>query len=123
MDIVVADIPPKYGMLLSCSRGENLQGTLQKDMSYATIPIFGQNRRLYRETLIKHMLSSKNKPHKYPLYSFHSDLDSFILYSDGDSDAQFSKVENNSVEKEENPMQMITQNVETGPFWNMIFDI
>ena len=42
MDIVVADIPPKYGMLLSCSWGENLQGSLQLDMSYATISVFGQ---------------------------------------------------------------------------------
>ena len=42
MDIIVADIPPKYGMLLSCSWGEKLQGYLQLDMSYATISIFGQ---------------------------------------------------------------------------------
>jgi len=28
MDVVVADIPPKYGMLLSRSWGENLQGSL-----------------------------------------------------------------------------------------------
>lgn len=41
MDIVVADIPPKYGMLLSRSWGEKLQGSLQLDMSYATISVFG----------------------------------------------------------------------------------
>jgi len=41
MDIVVADIPPKYGMLLSSSWGEKLQGTLQMDMTFATIPVFG----------------------------------------------------------------------------------
>ena len=35
MDIVVADIPPKYGMLLSRSWGAKLQGSLQMDMSYA----------------------------------------------------------------------------------------
>ena len=40
MDIVVADIPPKYGMLLSRSWGAKLQGSLQMDMSYATIPVF-----------------------------------------------------------------------------------
>ena len=37
MDIVVADIPPKYGMLLSRSWGAKLQGSLQLDMSYSTI--------------------------------------------------------------------------------------
>ena len=48
MDIVVANIPPKYGMLLSRSWGTKLQGSLQMDMSYATIPVFNQTRRLYR---------------------------------------------------------------------------
>ena len=38
-DIVVADIPPNYGMLLSRSWGAKLQGTLQIDMTYATIPL------------------------------------------------------------------------------------
>jgi hypothetical protein len=86
MDVVVADIPPKYGMLLSRSWGAKLKGTLQLDMSYATIPVFGQQRRLYRETLMKYMVSSQEKPHNYPLYSAHSDLDSFILYNDGDTE-------------------------------------
>jgi len=58
MDIVVVDIPPKYDMLLSRSWGSKLQGTLQLDMSYATIPLFGQQRRLYRETVMKYMVSS-----------------------------------------------------------------
>ena len=41
MDIVVANIPPKYGMLLSLSWGAKVQGYLQLDMSYATISVFG----------------------------------------------------------------------------------
>jgi hypothetical protein len=86
MDIVVTDIPLKYGMFLSRSWGAKLKGNLQLDMSYATIPVFGQQRRLYRETLMKHMVSIQEKPHNYPLYSAHSDLDSFILYNDGDLD-------------------------------------
>ena len=53
MHIVVVDISPKYGMLLSCSWGAKLQGTLQMDMTYATIPVFGQQRRLYRENIMK----------------------------------------------------------------------
>ena len=44
MDIVVADIPPKYGSLLSTYWGENFQGTLHIDMTYATIPIFWQKK-------------------------------------------------------------------------------
>jgi hypothetical protein len=34
---------------------------------------------------MKYMVSSQEKPHNYPLYSAHSDLDSFILYNDGDT--------------------------------------
>jgi hypothetical protein len=90
MDIVVADIPPKYDMLLSRSWGAKLKGTMQLDMSYATILVFGQQRRLYRETMMKYMVSSQKNPHNYPLYSAHSDLDSFILYNDGDLEEQIA---------------------------------
>ena len=62
MDIVVADVPPKYGMLLSRSWGAKLQGTMQMDMTYATIPIFNQNRRLYRESHMHYMVTSQDKP-------------------------------------------------------------
>ena len=41
MDIVVVDIPLKYGMLPSLSWGAKLQGSLQLDMSYPTISVFG----------------------------------------------------------------------------------
>lgn len=58
MDIVVADIPPEYGSLLLRYWGENFQGTLHIDMTYATIPIFWQKRRLYRETMMKYMVSN-----------------------------------------------------------------
>ena len=57
MDVVVDDIPPKYGMLLSRSWGAKLQGSLQLDMSYATISVFGQPKKIYRETLMKYMVS------------------------------------------------------------------
>lgn len=82
MDVVVADILPKYGMLLSRSWGAKLQGSLQLDMSYATISVFGKPKRLYRETLMKYMVSSEEKPQNFPIYVVHSDMDSFILFND-----------------------------------------
>ena len=82
MDIVVADIPPKYGMLLSRSWGAKLQGSLQMDMSYAIIPVFNQNRKLYRESHMKYMVSNIDKPNNSPIYSIQSSLDSFILYNE-----------------------------------------
>ena len=62
MDIVVADVPPKYGMLLSRSGGAKLHGTMKMDMTYATIPVFNQPRRLYRESHMKYMVSSQERP-------------------------------------------------------------
>jgi hypothetical protein len=50
MDIMVADVPSKFGMLLSRSWIKRLGGILQMDLTYATIPMFGgEHRRLYRE--------------------------------------------------------------------------
>jgi hypothetical protein len=50
MDIVVADIPPNFGILLSITWAKKVGGSLQMDLTYATIPVFGgEHRRLYRE--------------------------------------------------------------------------
>jgi len=50
MDIVLAHILVKYGMLLSRSWAGKLGGTLQMDMTYATVPIFeSEKKRLYKE--------------------------------------------------------------------------
>jgi hypothetical protein len=46
MDIVVVDIIPKFGCLLSISWMKRLGGTLQMDLSYATIHVFGGNKSL-----------------------------------------------------------------------------
>ena len=40
MDVIVADILVKFGMLLSISCTAKLKGTIQMDMSYATILVF-----------------------------------------------------------------------------------
>src|ERR1700722_16220206 len=85
MDVVVVDIPTKYGMLLSRSWGAKLQGALQLDLSYATISVFGQPKRLYRETLMKYVVSSEEKPQNFSIYLIHSDMDSFILFNDNTS--------------------------------------
>src|ERR1700677_506116 len=50
MDIVVADDPPKFGMLLSRSWIKRLGGTLQMDLTSAAIPVLkADHRRLMRE--------------------------------------------------------------------------
>ena len=82
MDVVVADIPPRFGMLLSRSWGAKIKGTMQLDFSYATIPVFGQMRKLYREQNMKYMITSKEKPINHPINYVHTDLESFVLYLD-----------------------------------------
>jgi len=55
LDIVVTDIPPKFGMLLSRPCCAKLGGTLQMDMSYATILFYGREQfRLYKEVRFVH---------------------------------------------------------------------
>jgi len=85
MDIVVADIEPKFGLLLSKIWSKRLGGTLQMDLSYATILVFGgKSMRLYRENQLAYMISDPKNPTNHSLYVVQNDLDSFVLHMDGD---------------------------------------
>jgi hypothetical protein len=80
MDIVVADVPPKFGMLLSRSWIKILGGTLHMDLSYATIPVFGgEHRRLYREAQLAYIISDEENPINHPIFSVDTDLGTSIL--------------------------------------------
>ena len=68
MDVVVADIPPKFGVLLSRSWTSKLKGSLQMDMSYATIPIQDGSRRLYSEKITPYVVSSQDRPEIHHIY-------------------------------------------------------
>lgn len=96
LDVVFADIPPRFGMLLSRSWDAKLKGNLQLDFSYGTIPVFGKLRNLYREKKMKYMITSKEKPLNHLTNVVHIDLESFVLYSDSglsDVDSQLVEVE------------------------------
>jgi hypothetical protein len=83
MDVVVVDVPAKYGMLLSRSWGAKLGGSLQLDMTYAMILIFGgQFTRLYRETRLAYTVSDPQNPNNYPVYVVDQDLGNCILSID-----------------------------------------
>ena len=70
MDIVVADIPACFGMLLSRSWGTRIGGSIKLDLSYATIPVFGgQERRLYRETRFVKTVTKAGDSVNSPVYS------------------------------------------------------
>lgn len=122
MDIVVVDIPPKYGMLLSRSWGEKLQGSLQLDMSYATISIFVQPRKQYRETPMKYMVSSDEKPQNFPIYSVHSDMESFILYN-VENDNNQNIANNNQITTKELKCKIAdSENIFHESLWHLDFD-
>jgi hypothetical protein len=59
-----------------------LKGTLQMDISYATIPVFRQEMRLYMEVLLKYMVSSKRKMNNHPIYYIDTEVGSSIFYND-----------------------------------------
>jgi hypothetical protein len=52
------------------------------DMSYATIHVFGQDIRLYREVLLKYMVSNKSHPSNHHIYSVETELGSSIFFND-----------------------------------------
>ena len=88
MDVVVAYITPKFGMLLSRSWAKKVGGTLQMDLSYATIPIFGgENRRLYRELQFSYIVTDDRNPTNHPLYDVEKDLGTCMLHFSDDNDS------------------------------------
>ena len=87
MDVVVANITPKFGMLLSRSWDKKAGGTLQMDSTYATIPIFGgENRRLYRELQFAYIVTDDKNPTNHPLYVVEKDLGTCMLHFSDDND-------------------------------------
>jgi hypothetical protein len=80
MDIVVADVPPKFGMLLSISWIKRLGGTLQMDLTYAAIPVFGgEHRRLYKEAQLAYIISDEVDPTNHPIFALDIGLGSILL--------------------------------------------
>jgi hypothetical protein len=82
MDVVIMGIPPKFGILLSTSWAMKLKGTLKMDMSYSTIPIFGNDRQLYKEVLLKYMVSNNTQLNNHPIYAIDTEVGSSIFYND-----------------------------------------
>jgi hypothetical protein len=80
MDIVVADVPPKIGMLFSRSWIKRLGGTLQMDLTYATISMFGgEHRRLYREAQLAYIISDQSDPTNHPIFALDIELGASLL--------------------------------------------
>jgi len=113
MDIVVADVPPKFGMLLSIGWIKRLGGTLQNDLSYAIVPVFGrESRRLYREAQLAYIISDEKNPTNHPIYAVDTDFGACILQIEESYKAmiQLKKPVAQAMEEEGNQV------------WDMFFD-
>lgn len=84
MDIVVADIPARFGMLLSRSWGSNIRGSIKLDLTYTTIPILGgEEMRLHRESRFFKIVMRVDCSGKAPVYWKEREL-SFLLLEEDD---------------------------------------
>jgi ribonuclease HI len=112
LDVIVADIPPKFGMLLSRSWAKKVGGTLQMDLSYATIPVFGgEQRRLYREVRLAYLVSDHENPTNHPIYVVEDDLGSSIFHMSDEMAEVSVRKTTTAVEDSENNF-----------VWKMYFD-
>jgi hypothetical protein len=115
MDIVVVDVPPKFGMLLSRSWIKNLGGTLQMDLTYATIPVFGgEHRRLYREAQLAYIVNDEADPTNHPIFSLDTDLGSILLH--------LTNTPEPPLQIREHPVSFHGARPPTTSMWKMFFD-
>jgi hypothetical protein len=113
MDVVVADIPPKFGLLLSRPWGKRLGGTLQMDLLYATILVFGgELKRLYRENELAYIISDAKNYVNHPIYAVDTDFGSCILQIDDSQSTPMQLVK---------PIETQTDDKNVS-FWTMYFD-
>jgi ribonuclease HI len=115
MDIVVDNVPPKFGMLLSRSWIKRPGGTLQMELTYATIPVFGgEHRRLYREAQLAYIISDEANPTNHPIFALDTDLGSSVL--------QLTNAPEPSLKLRKNPTTPHECSSPISPIWKMFFD-
>lgn len=70
LDVVIADVPPTYGMLLSINWGTSVGGNMKFELYYSTISIFGGDTRcLYRDPNMTYTFSDPKNPSQFPSYN------------------------------------------------------
>ena len=78
-------------MLLSRSCCAKLEGSLEMDMSYAIIQVFGgEQLRLYREVRFLHTFCRADQARNFPIYAVDQDFSCFQLSSQNSSNSQLA---------------------------------
>jgi hypothetical protein len=81
MDILVADVPPKFVILLSRSWIKIIGVNFHMDLSYATIPMFGgEHRRIYREAQLSYIIRDEENPNNHPIFVVDTDLGTNMIH-------------------------------------------
>jgi ribonuclease HI len=115
MDIVVANVPHKFGMLLSRSWIKRIGGNLQMDLSYPTILVFGgEHRRLYREAQLAYIISDEENPTNHLIFVVDTDLGTNML--------QLTDAPQTHIEIRKYPITWCEEPPPNTPVWNMFFD-
>jgi len=114
MDIVVADRLPKFGMFLSRSWAKKVGGSLQIDLAYATIHIFGgEHRKLCRAVWLAYIISDHDNPGNHPIYAMDDEIGYSILHISDDV-LEPTKYDKRITYKHEKVME--------NAVWKMFFD-
>jgi hypothetical protein len=72
-------------MLLSRTWVKKVGGSLQMDLTYATIPMFrGEHRRLYREVILSYIVSDHQNPRNHPIYVVEGEIGSCVFHLNDD---------------------------------------
>ena len=121
MDVIVADIPPKFIILLSRSWTLKLEGSLQMDMTYATIPLRNENKRLYIKRRFPYVVSSQAHPDIHHVYVIDTDLGSSIFFNDI-SPCNSKIVVPQKDKKETSDLEALERKQKDEGLWKMYFD-
>ena len=99
--------------LTSAYFSEKLCGTLQMDLTYTTIPIFGgETKRLYGENQLAYIISKESRSINHPIYAVDTDFGSCILQIDDNQQTSVQLTEPTCQQPEE----------VTATIWTMYFD-
>jgi hypothetical protein len=80
MDIVVAKIPSKFGMILSRTCAKKVGGPLYMDLTYETINVFGgEHKRLYKEVILAYIFSDHPNTCNHLIYVVEVEIGSSIF--------------------------------------------
>jgi hypothetical protein len=104
MDIVVDGIPPKFGMLLSRTWAKKVGGSLQMDLTYATILVFGgEHMRLYRELILAYIVNDHQNPRNHLIYVVEDEIGSSVFHlNNGELEISVSQREDQPMEGQKN---------------------